>query len=91
MRDEAFTELDGVTPEEGADAVGVLGRGVLLCVVTAVMFALGVLAMFLLFCEPADDSPHWLAMLILSKIGAVMSGFLTWLCWRVIEYLGENL
>ena len=53
-------------------------------VLTGLVYALGMVAMFLIFCEPVEDSEHWLLDLMLSKAGAVLAG---WGAWRLSKKL----
>lgn len=41
----------------------------------AAAFGLGLAAMFLIFCEPADYSPHWVRDLLLTKVFGAISAY----------------
>ena len=55
-----------------------------IAVLTGLVYALGMVAMFLIFCEPVEDSENWLLDLMLSKAGAVLAG---WGAWRLSKKL----
>ncbi len=41
-------------------------------------YLFAVAAMFLIFCEPAEDSQRWILDLLLSKAGGVIAGWVAW-------------
>lgn len=48
---------------------------------------LGLAAMFLVFCEPAEDSVHWLRDVLLTKaFGAAAA----WAAWILVEKSHDN-
>lgn len=54
---------------------------------TALAYGLAFVAMFLIFCEPCEDSAHWMADLLLSKAGGVAAG---WAAWRLGRSCGTG-
>lgn len=75
---------DDVQDHPAHGAAGAGGRGMRIAVLTGLVYALGMVAMFLIFCEPVEDSEHWLLDLMLSKAGAVLAG---WGAWRLSKKL----
>lgn len=41
-------------------------------------YIFAIAAMFLIFCEPAEDSQSWMLDLLISKAGAVVAGYAAW-------------
>ena len=77
------------TPADSESGVGVYPELTRLGM-TAAAYALGMAAMFLIFCEPSETSLHWLRDLILTKIFGVAAGWAAYLLFERTDTINKH-
>lgn len=50
--------------------------------ILAMIYAMGIITLFLIFCEPDPESTDWIKDILMSKAGAVIMGGITWYTYK---------